>query len=155
MSIYKSFSLGFCFVAILATPILADGPRAGRDHGPRMVFADLDLNADGALTLDELESAPATRFANSDANNDGLLSRDELLAQGRGRLERGVDRMLSRVDTNQDGAISLEEMTAARANRPGPTPQRMFGRMDANDDGQITQAEFDDAVARMRARHAG
>jgi Ca2+-binding EF-hand superfamily protein len=45
-----------------------------------MVFEEMDLNGDGAVTLEEMEGAREARFAEADANGDGVLDRDELLA---------------------------------------------------------------------------
>jgi Ca2+-binding EF-hand superfamily protein len=48
-----------------------------------MVFEEMDLNGDGAVTLEEMEGAREARFAEADANGDGVLDRDELLAEAR------------------------------------------------------------------------
>ncbi len=150
MSMWKAGLLGLMIPMALAAPLMAQD-RGGPD-GPRMVFEEIDLNGDGAVTLEELQAMPQARFANADTDGDGLLTRDELIAAGQDRVARGVDRMIERADANGDGAVSLEEMAELQEGRRGPNPSRMFGRMDANGDGQITEEEFQAAAERWMER---
>jgi Ca2+-binding EF-hand superfamily protein len=54
-------------------------------------------------------------------------------------------RMLERYDTNQDGAIDRDEFMAGRDD--------WFTKLDGDGDGVISQAEFDEAIARLREEH--
>lgn len=150
MSTWKLATLGLLIPLALTAPALAQD--RGGSQGPRMVFEDLDLNNDGAVTLEELQGAGEARFAQSDADGDGTLSRDELIAQGAERLEARVDRMIERSDANGDGALTQEEIAEAREGRRGPNPERIFDRLDADGDGSVTQAEFDAAAERFMGR---
>jgi Ca2+-binding EF-hand superfamily protein len=121
MSMWKAALLGVMIPTALVLPAVAqDGPPGG----PRMVFEEMDLNGDGAVTLEEMEGARAARFAEADANGDGALDRDELLAAGAERMARGIDRMLERADADGDGAVTLEELADARPGRRARTPRR-------------------------------
>lgn len=152
MSIWKAALLGVMIPAALVLPAVAqDGP--GR--GPDLVFEAIDLDGDGAVTLQEMEDARDNRFATADADGDGSLDRLELLAMAEERAEQGVDRMLERADADGDGALSAEELAGMREGRSGPSAERIFGRMDADGDGAVSRAEFDAAVARMQERRGG
>ncbi|MGB0439290.1 MAG: EF-hand domain-containing protein [Paracoccaceae bacterium] len=137
--------------ASLATQVAARGPDDGPRHMPS--FAELDANGDGQLTVAEFETAAAARFAAADTDGNGALSPDELSAQAQrdvsDRMQRRIDRMVSRMDENGDGALSMDEM------RPrGPGPERMIKRMDENGDGTISQEEFD-AMADRHGKRGG
>lgn len=163
MKLSKAGALALMIPAAFAAPAFAqDGDRQGP---PRMIFAELDADGNGAVTLEEMQAAGENRFAAADANGDGALSRDELLAQGQERVETRVDQMLERVDADGDGQVTLAEMEAAREDRGdrggrghgrrGPNPARIFERLDTDGDGTVTQAEFDEGVANFLARMGG
>ena len=162
MTLLKAGALALLIPTALAAPALAqDADR----QGPRMVFAELDADGNGAVTLEEMQAAGSSRFETADTDGNGALSREELLAQGEARAERRVDRLLERADADGNGELTQAEMEEARGERRGhgrhgngqrggrgPNPERLFERMDADNDGSVTQAEFDDAVARMLER---
>lgn len=149
MSMFKAGVLAAMIPLALATPALA---QEGRGFGPGMVFSELDLDGDGALTLQEMQGAAEGRFARADADGDGLVTRDELLAQATAQAEARIDRMLERADSDGDGAISAAEIDAMREARRVARMERMFERVDADGDGTVTEAEFEAMVARMGER---
>lgn len=51
------------------------------------LFARVDANADGVLTIDEVSENHWTRLSEADADENGEVSRDELLAHIQARLE--------------------------------------------------------------------
>ncbi len=152
MSMWKAAVLGLLIPAAQALPAAA---QEAPGRAPEMIFAELDVNGDGAVTLDEMQNAQATRFEQADTNNDGVLDREELLAGANERVERRIDRMIERADTDGDGAVSVEEMAEVRMGRRGPSPERIFERIDADGDGSVTAAEFQEAAEAMRERHGG
>lgn len=129
-----------------------DEGRAGRGAE---VFAELDANGDGALSLEELQDRPS-RFDRADADGDGVISRDEMLAQATERAEAGVDRFFDRFDANGDGAVSEDEIAEVRDNnredQRTEAAARIFERMDADGDGQISAEEFAEARAHFGER---
>ncbi|WP_374311115.1 hypothetical protein [Dongia sp.] len=79
----------------------------------RMTFADVDANADGAVTADELakmrkphdgKGGPDDKnhLARFDTDKDGKISAAEWTAQG--------DKIFARLDDNKDGKIAKDEM---------------------------------------------
>lgn len=152
MSMWKAALLGLTIPTALVLPAMAED-RPGR--GPEIMFETLDLDGDGAVTLEELQGAREARFAERDANGDGVLDREELMAGATDRMSRGIDRILDRADADGDGALSLGELAEARPGRGGAGPEAMFARFDADGDGSVTEAEFDAAMAEARARRGG
>ncbi len=71
----------------------------------RLIDKNLDADADGVITSEEIELFASTkraeRFASKDANSDGVLTEDEVFAR--------YWQKLSAADSNEDGGISLEE----------------------------------------------
>ncbi|MEM6589090.1 MAG: calcium-binding protein [Pseudomonadota bacterium] len=131
--------LSVAIMAGLATESFAAGDRfAGK--GPS--FEEVDANADGLMSPEELQAHREARFAETDINGDGALTRDEIEARmdakGGERRAKFLDRMFERRDANANGQLSLEEMTSDRT-------AKMFERADADGDGLISKAEFEAA----------
>ena len=123
---------------LLALPVAAqDAPAPGT---PRLDFAAVDTDANGAITLEEWRAHAATR-AGEHAGREGMSQR------------------MMRHDTDGDGLLSPAEIDAAMQarmeNREGRSAQRMermFARIDQNDDGQLSPEELDAARTRFAER---
>lgn len=63
--------------------------------------------------------------------------------------------LFGQIDANHDGFISHDELLAFEQKRTARRVDAMYGRMDENHDGKVTKAEYDAAIAEMRARMAG
>lgn len=135
--------------ALLSGVVLAAGAAQAENHRERPDFATLDLNGDGALTLEEMQSRGQARFAEMDANGDGALSAEELSAAAAARAADRAAMMISRFDDDGDGLLQQEEMPTRAENRAA----RMFDSVDADGDGTISAEEFDAAKMRMGERH--
>jgi Ca2+-binding EF-hand superfamily protein len=120
--------------------------RVGRSEwtGDSRLFARLDANRDGYLTMQEYTmgggfaldavGGPSFRFSNIDSNNDGWISRNEW---NMGNAD------FSRLDINRDNRISrfeFENDTAAYHDYPDSRTQ--FNTFDANRDGWLTRSEM-------------
>ena len=115
-----------------------------------MTFEQLDTNADGKITPEEMEARAAARFAEADANGDGKLTAEELQASfKRGNSERASkmsNRMLERRDANNDGALTLDEMRPKNGGR-------FFERLDTDNDGAVSAEEFASMEKKRKGRH--
>jgi len=153
MSMFKVSALAVLIPLALVTPAAAQqGPGTGPGFGAQMLFSEMDLDGDGAVTLQEMQTAREGRFARADADGDGILDRDELVAQAMARAEAGIDRLIARADADGDGALSEAELDAMRDERRMVRMERMFDRVDADGDGQVTQAELDAMMDRIGER---
>lgn len=134
--------------AVLSGLVLAAGAAQADNHRERPDFATLDLNGDGALTLEEMQSRGQARFAEMDADGDGALSAEELTAAANARAAERAAMMISRFDDNGDGLLQQDEMPTRAENRAA----RMFDRVDADGDGVISAEEFEAAKMWMGER---
>ncbi len=108
---------------------------AGQEGRKHPKFEDQDTDGDGVLSLEEALALPGmteARFTELDANADGSLSKDEMPARGEGRKHPKFEDL----DTNSDGVLSLEEALAI----PGMTEAK-FTELDANADGSLSEDE--------------
>ena len=108
---------------------------------PRLVLDALDLDHDGNLSPQEIQTAPSA-LRTLDRDGDGQLSLYELTPR---RQDAGVspDQMvtqLMRFDKNGDGVLTADEL-----------PERMqslFARADTNKDGKLTPNEIRQSAAK-------
>ena len=148
---------GVAAVSLIATGGMATafGKKEGQHgmRGPLKHFEEIDANADGKVTKEEMEAHFKARFAKADADGDGKLTADELQAAAAERqaqrMAKRTARMIERHDANDDGALSMDEM-------PGQNGRgaQMFDKVDADGDGAITKEEMADARG-MFGKHRG
>jgi Ca2+-binding EF-hand superfamily protein len=134
---------GFSFLAAaLATGALAAG--AG-GHGERMLQR-LDLNQDGAITLDEASAVRAVRFLHWDSDGDDAITEAEMLTAAQARMARRIAKMFARMDRNGDGRVERAEFDDHGAAR--------FARLDTDGDGRVSREEIRARPhERRRGRH--
>ncbi len=141
MKITKTLVTGLTAAALITTLGTATAfAREGRHGPPRIVFADVDANADGQITPEELEAHRASRFEAQDADGNGTLSKEEIVASVLGhaeeRMQKRTDRMFERKDANGDGQLSMAELS------DGDRADKFFERADADGNGSISQEEL-------------
>lgn len=93
---------------------IAMGPERG--VGMATYFVQFDANGDQVLDEGELAAVePEFAFNGSDANADGILTLKEVEAYANERLYRqmGLDEFFDLIDTNTDDLVSAEEIEAA------------------------------------------
>lgn len=130
-------------IALTGTTALAVGPKGRED----VTFQELDLNNDGQVTQEEMQTYRQQRFTNADTSGDGMLSVDEMQAASQKKANERVNQMFEKHDANQDGLLSDDELPKPR--RAG----KMFDRIDADKNGTISEQEFADAKNRMGWHH--
>ena len=155
-TILSAVTLAAMVAASFSTIAQADaGGRGGDRMGQMFVFEEMDANADGKVTKDEIAAFHTAKIAAMDTDKDGNLSEAELIAAQEQRkaereAQRGaemVKRMMDRRDANKDGVLSLDEMTP-----PADRGDKMFDRADTDGDGAISKAEADVMAEKMAKR---
>mgnify|MGYP001043047708 CR=1 FL=1 len=148
-------------IALLGTAGVVFAKNHEGKKGPRMNFEQLDANADGFITKEEMQAASAARFAVNDTDGDGFLNAEELVAShpkmgkggkhGENAGEQGTRkqaRMMRFMDENGDGKVALSEMPTDRLDR-------MFAKLDTDEDGKISKAEMDARKGMKRKNKQG
>lgn len=140
-------------ILVGVTAQAATGDQGAKGKHMRPSFEQLDVNSDGALTLEEIQAIGKGRFEKMDADGDGFITSEEIAAMGKMRSERHAARMMERLDANEDGKISFEEMKEhkGKGRKARRSPEKMFDKVDANGDGKITKEEF----AEMKGHRKG
>ncbi|WP_296420241.1 EF-hand domain-containing protein [Pseudooctadecabacter sp.] len=150
-------------ITLAASAEARDGARDGARGLSLPSFEELDANADGGVTLTEIETFMAdraeARFADADTDGDGALSAQEMLARADSdraeRMANRIARQIEKADANGDGVLQIEEIRDAggeRGARRGANPERMFDRVDADENGTLSAEEFAAALERMQDR---
>lgn len=138
----KTSMLALVMVLAGASTALAedDGAKKACEGGGRgHHFAELDKNADGKVTRDELLARAEARFNEADANKDGRVTDDEREVQ---HAKRKTAHFAKR-DANGDGKLSPAEVERM--------PDEVFARHDTNGDKFLSAAELE--AFELRARH--
>ncbi len=126
-------------VLALSTCAIAHAQRP--QERPRVVLEALDLDHDGTLSAQEIQSAPAS-LRSLDRDEDGQLSLEELepRREDAGASPDQMATQLMHFDKNGDGVLTPDEL-----------PERMqslFARADANKDGKLTPDEIRQSATR-------
>ncbi len=125
------------------------------------MFATVDANSDGGVTLEELKAAreaqhAAHRAERGDKAGERSEKHEKRHADRKDRRgkrgERGMERMFQRADADDNGSVSEGEFKTAistyvdniaeRANHALERREARFSDLDTNGDGQISPEEF-------------
>lgn len=124
------FALGLIAAMPAAGMAKADGADGDR---LQQRFARMDLDSNGRVTLDEMETIRAERLAKADANGDGAVTLEELKSVVQRDGER-MERRFQRMDLDGDGRVTKAESTQVA--------RKWFEAVDKNGDGGITVGEL-------------
>jgi Ca2+-binding EF-hand superfamily protein len=168
---WKLWSLALFSSSMTLPALMADEPMA-KEPGPGGIFKQLDTNADGFITKDEVPEEKKTLaerlFRNADKNEDGKLSATEFESgltkqpepireatpgagpfQGRpGMAGQGPEQLWKMLDRNGTGSVKPSDLPEERRERF----TKMLEIADKNKDGALSKEEFDQFAARMAPR---
>ena len=117
-----------------------DGGNARQPPSIEQVFARLDADASGGISVDEAEGPLEGHFDQIDADGSGEITGAELKASRAKRFERGMEmrEKIKAADADGNGAISNNE-----ANEAGLEKLiEHFDKIDSDGDGEITKQEL-------------
>ena len=126
-------ALALAGTALAAVAASDDKPGRAEHRGDRVMmlpFEDIDADADGKITPEEMQA--------------------QMLARATARIAERSARMIERMDRDGDGKLSAEEMRAGP--REGDRFARMLSRLDKDEDGALSREEFE-AAREMRGAH--
>ena len=113
------------------------------------VFAHLDSNHDGRISLSEHGSAEKATFKRMDADHDGKLSAQEMAS-----VHKAMTQVEIAAENNEAAALAQNSTARPGSKAAKPTAedaavaQALFERLDVNHDGSISTAEMQAAHSR-------
>jgi Ca2+-binding EF-hand superfamily protein len=115
---------------------------------PDASFEGMDLDHDGRIGASEHAAATRRMFATMDSNADGKVTvaemdkaHQQVTGQKAKRGDMASTEKIRTIDQNGDRALSAAEHDAGSA--------MMFAAMDGNKDGRLSRAEFDKGHAAL------
>lgn len=117
-----------------------DGDNARQPPSIEQVFARLDANASGGISVDEAEGPLEGHFDQIDTDGNGEITGVELKASRAKRFERGIEmrERIKAADADGNGAISNNEANEAGLDKL----IEHFDKIDSDGDGEITKQEL-------------
>ena len=107
--------------------------RGGKRHAMKALFKNADLNKDGSLTQEELDTYRTQQVTNADANGDGNISLAEFETIWMAQTKNRMIRAFQRLDSDADGSITKAEQDEPFAN--------LVERLDRNGDGVLNRED--------------
>ena len=125
-----------------------DGDNARQPPSIEQVFARLDANASGGISVDEAEGPLERHFDQIDIDGNGEITSTELKASRAKRFERGIEmrERIKAADVNGNGTISNNEANEAGLDKLIEN----FDKIDSDGDGEITKQELKNLIKKHR-----
>lgn len=121
----------FSAIAVVPTAAFAIEPYLPKT--PK-VFAKLDSDSNGKISLDEFRPRAEKRFLKLDGNNDGAVSAAEIDAALKKAIDARRIRIMKTMDADSNGSVSKAELDDFVA--------KMISAADADSDGGLTLDEI-------------
>jgi hypothetical protein len=137
-------------IGLIAIGSIAFAAQGYKDHrkmrgmfSPQKILAELDMNADEAVSVEELKAAVSKRFDLADTDRDGRVNKSDVVAAIEAnapveRMKRHSGRLTDRIfmgaDINSDGTIEMTELENRMT--------KFHALADWNDDGNVNMAEM-------------
>ena len=140
-------------VAVVGSVALAESGK----RGGGFVFEEVDTDANGFVTIEELQAMQTARFEARDTDGDGFLTEEEIAAgyaakaeeTGREfnteRLNKRIARTVRGLDIDNDGKVSAEEANTRDVSK-------FVERLDTDGDGKISVAEMEAGKAKFKEK---
>jgi Ca2+-binding EF-hand superfamily protein len=140
----KTVILSAIAIGVAASGATAQGKHDG-SGGLYKRFDQIDANADGFITVDEMAEHRVAHFKEIDSNGDDAMSKEEMQTgmaahmaeMGKSpdpaKMEKHLNHKFSKMDKNGDGKIDTTEMQMRSTH--------MFPKVDKDGDGKISKDE--------------
>ena len=127
-----------------------DGDNARQPPSIEQVFARLDADASGGISVDEAEGPLEGHFDQIDTDGNGEITGVELKASRAKRFERGIEmrERIKAADADGNGAISNNEANEAGLDKL----IEHFDKIDSDGDGEITKQELKNLSKKDRSK---
>lgn len=125
------------------------GVASAQERGMALDFETLDADGSGEITSSDLMQLREQRFADIDLDGDGSVDVDEFTAHAEARAAERATRMFERLDADGDGTLSRDVLESRIGQGPG---ERMLSRFDSDKSGGVSAEEFEAAKERFAER---
>jgi len=126
--------LGTVIAITLLTGGIAVAQQGGNPDRLDHLFEQIDRDASGTLTMQEMRAAAAARFNALDINGDGIVEKHERKQSRNNRLKIRFER----ADRDNSGTLDVSEMQEVAKQRA----RRRLARLDINGDGMLSLEEL-------------
>jgi len=147
----KKITIAATLACVLSAPLIAqDSEQRGPRGGVKEAFQQLDLNANGVVSHDELMQEARKHFAEFDLDGNGIVLLSELPEKMPlpPRAERRLAKQKEKAQTRRQSGQGDEAKRGPRispedrAEKMRPTRLKFMARMDKNGDEQLSLEEF-------------
>ncbi len=102
-----------------------------------------DVNQDGSISGEEVQSVLDKKFTAADTNTDGLLTQEEITVAHELEHKERAAKHFAELDTDGNGSLSLEEFQAGKPPAEhGDRSEGMLSRLDLDGDGMLSSIEM-------------
>ena len=98
------------------------------------LMLSFDLNMDGSVSLNEVDSGLKWQFEKADADHNGVLNLNEMQAENGRRWQASGTASSPLIDWNQDGTVSFAEFSG--------TAHSVFAQLDRDQGGALAGVEL-------------